>query len=76
MQFGIPMVWREPSNHVSDCYFCAINLTGINRKNRHTLTYPDLETARRPVPHSEEIPVPVFAGLGDISDDEDDMDKI
>ncbi len=74
MQFGIPMVWREQSNHVSDCYFCAINLTGINRNNRHTLTYPDLESARRPVPHSEEIPVPVYAGLRDISDDEDYME--
>ena len=32
MKFGIPMVWREPKNRVNDCYFCAVNVTGINRK--------------------------------------------
>ena len=25
--FGIPMAWREPTNHV-DCYFCSINVMG------------------------------------------------
>lgn len=60
MNFGIPMIWREPSNHVTDCYFCAINIMGINRKNRTTLEYPNLPSAMRPTPHSEEIPVPVF----------------
>ena len=69
LKFGIPMVWREPFDHASDCYFCAINTTGINRKNRHSLQYPDLPSARRPVPHCEEIPVPAFTELPD-SDDE------
>ena len=32
----------------------------INRKNRTTLEYPNLPSAMRPTPHSEEIPVPVF----------------
>lgn len=69
LKFGIPMVWREPRDHASDCYFCAINTTGINRKNRHSLQYPDLPSARRPVAHCEEIPVPAFTELPD-SDDE------
>ena len=43
LKFGIAMVWREPANHVTDCYFCAIDVTGINRKNRSSLKYPDLE---------------------------------
>ena len=68
LKFGIPMVWREPRNHVSDCYFCAIDVTGINRKNRKVLKYPDLESARRPVAHSDECPVPVYAMLSDDSD--------
>ena len=68
LKFGIPMVWREPRNHDSDCYFCAIDVTGINRKNRKVLKYPDLESAHRPVVHSDECPVPVYAMLSDDSD--------
>jgi len=53
----VKKVWREPANHVTDCYFCAVDVTGINRKNRSNLKYPDLESARRPVAHCDEIPV-------------------
>ena len=70
LKFGIPMVWREPTNHATDCYFCTIDLTGINRKNRRSLKYPDLESARRPVPHCDEIPVPVCGDLPAISDED------
>ncbi|QQP48982.1 Uncharacterized protein FKW44_009477 [Caligus rogercresseyi] len=69
LKFGIPMVWREPFDHATDCYFCAINTTGINWKNRQSLQYPDLPSARRPVAHCEDIPVPAFTQLPD-SDDE------
>ncbi|QQP31526.1 Uncharacterized protein FKW44_025149 [Caligus rogercresseyi] len=69
LKFWIPMVWREPFDHATDCYFCAINTTGINRKNRQSLQYPDLPSARRPVAHCEDIPVPAFTQLPD-SDDE------
>ena len=64
------MVWREPTNHVTDCYFCAIDVTGISRKNRSSLEYPDLELARRRVAHCDNIPVPVFGELPDISDED------
>jgi len=47
----VKKVWREPANHVTDCYFCAVDVTGINRKNRSNLKYPDLESARHPVAH-------------------------
>ncbi len=67
MSFAIPMVWREPKNHVDDCYFCAINLKGINRKNRQTLVYRNLASAIRPVPDSEELPVPIFNVLPQIT---------
>ncbi len=67
MRFAIPMVLREPKNHVDDCYFCALNLKGINRKNRQTLAYHNLASAIRPVPHSEELPVPIFSVLPQIT---------
>jgi len=34
LKFGVPMVWREPKNHFDDCYFCIVNIIGINRNNR------------------------------------------
>ena len=67
LKFGIPMVWREPRNYVSGCYFCAINVTGINRENRKVFKYPDLDSARRSVAHSGECSVPVYAMLSDDS---------
>ena len=66
LRFGIPMVWHEPKNHFDDCYFCAVNTKRINKKNRYSLVYPNLESAIRPVPHCNEIPVPVFKGLPEL----------
>ena len=64
----VPIFWREPENHVPDGYFCVINLTGIYRKNRNSLKYSDLQSAHRSVAHCDEIPVPVFGELPDISE--------
>eukprot|EP00096_Caligus_rogercresseyi_P007868 TRINITY_DN25_c0_g2_i3.p1 TRINITY_DN25_c0_g2~~TRINITY_DN25_c0_g2_i3.p1 ORF type:complete len:107 (+),score=8.59 TRINITY_DN25_c0_g2_i3:1303-1623(+) len=64
------MVCKEPTNHITDCYFCAIDLSGMNRKKRDSLKYPDVLSARRPVAHSEEIPVPIFEELPNISDED------
>jgi len=64
------MVWREPINHLDDCYFCIVNITGINRNNHSMWKYPDLVSTRRPVPHSDEIPIPMFYQLLEIPKDE------
>src|SRR6218665_1811587 len=60
LTFGIPMVWREPKNHRTDCYFSLVNTQGYNKKNKCKMEYPSLQSAIRSVPHSSEIPVPVF----------------
>ena len=57
------MVWRELKDHCNDCYFFAVKTKGNNRENRNSLTYPNLDSVIRLVPHSEELPVPVFEGL-------------
>ena len=45
LPFGIPMVWREPKDHISDCYFCIVNTKGIGKKNRHMVTYPSIPSS-------------------------------
>ena len=57
------MVWREQKNHFDDCYFCMVDLKGFNRHKKKSWIYPDLESARRPVPHCEDIPLPQFCHL-------------
>ena len=64
------MVWREPTNHITDCYFCAVDVIGINRKNRGSLKYPDLQSACLPVAHCDVIPVPIFGELPGISEED------
>jgi hypothetical protein len=57
MLFPIPMVWREPMDHISDCYFCMTSMTGVTAKSKHTVQYLNLTFAMRLVPHSAELPV-------------------
>ena len=66
LKFGIPMIWHEPASHFDDCYFCMTNLVGYNKKNRKNILYPSIPSATRPIPHSDENPVPVFKELLDI----------
>ena len=70
LNFGIPMVWRELTNHVTDSYFCADDVTKIKRKNWGNLKYPDLQSACRSVAHCDQIPVPISSELPDISDED------
>ena len=58
MPFAIPMVWRDPTYHFSDCYFCMTSITGVTAKSKHTVQYTKLLHAMRPVPHSADLPVP------------------
>ena len=58
MPFSIPMVWKEPTDHFSDCYFRFASITGVTAKSKHTVQYPNLPSAMKQVPHSAELPVP------------------
>ena len=51
MPFAIPMVWREGNDHITDCYFCMINLKEINCKNKHHVQYFDVPSVIRPIPN-------------------------
>ena len=57
--FAVTMVWSVPSNHNSDCYFCLTPVTsGMNRKKKQRIDYPNIPSAIRPVPHWVDLPVP------------------
>jgi len=58
MPFSIPMVWRELTDQVSDCFFCLTSITGVTAKSTHSVQYPNLPSALRPVPHIAELPEP------------------
>ena len=60
MRFGVPMVWRELKNYHNDCYFYMVNMSRWNRHKKGSWNYPDIDSARRPVAHCEEVPVPEF----------------
>ena len=67
LKVGIPMIWHEPATHIDDCYFCMTNLVGYNKKNRKNILYLSIPSATRPIPHSDENPVPIFKELLDIT---------
>ena len=76
LKFVIPVIRREPKNHTDDCYFCAINLTGINNKKRKSLIYSNLPSALQPVADCDEIPIPVFKKLPDVPNENLDVSFI
>ena len=63
-KFGVPMVWRELTDHVTNCYFCMVKTRGFSGKNKHLIQYPSLPSAIRPVPHSTAVPIPLPVPLG------------
>ena len=39
-----PVLWREPNDHVKDCYFCCCDITGYNSKNKRDINYPNVSS--------------------------------
>ena len=58
-RFAIPMIWREPTNHCNDYYFCSVNVSGYNTINKSVISYPNLPSVMRPVGHDTDLPVPI-----------------
>ena len=57
MKFSVPMIWRDQKYHANDCYFCQHDFTGCNKaKKKKPIVYSDLQSAMRPVEHSENLP--------------------
>ena len=59
MKFAVHSIWREPSNHLSDCYFCLVDSSKRRAgKNASAIVYPDIPSSIVPVLHSAQLPVP------------------
>ncbi|KAJ8881873.1 hypothetical protein PR048_018359 [Dryococelus australis] len=73
MLFAAPVSWREPKDHVTDCYFCMTNVQEFsNRKPKKHIVYPNLPSAIRPVPHSVNHPVTSRSAHEEIETDSED----
>jgi hypothetical protein len=60
MPFAIPRIWREPTNHHDDCYFCMVDISKYKKnKDRRAIIYTTIPSSLAPVPHSEVYPIPV-----------------
>lgn len=53
------MAWREHTDLESDCYLCFTKTKGISINQRDKIHYPNLSSTFRPVPHSQELHVPI-----------------
>ena len=53
----MPKIWREPTDHVNDCYFCLTPSIkkGFNNNKKFVIEYPNIPSAIRPVPHNDEL---------------------
>ena len=60
LPFGIPMTWREPMDHSTDC---LVNTKSIGKKKRHKISYPSIPSSIGPTLHSDQLPIPVFKGF-------------
>ena len=53
------MIWREQKDHSNDWYFCQDHFTdSTTAKKKKHIVYPNFQSAKRPVEHSENLPVP------------------
>ena len=63
------MARREQANHVDDCYFCMTDVAGFSSKSKGNIKYPNLPSAIIPIPHSAELPPPLFTSLPEVVDE-------
>jgi hypothetical protein len=78
MPFAIPMVWREKTSHISDCYFCMVPplRQGFSKKKKWTLSYPNIPSAMWPVPHGEGLAVPEPPEIVTLESEKEEDDEI
>ena len=59
MPFTISMTSRKPKDYFYYCYFCITKTEDFSIKWRDKIAYPNLDSARLPVPHDKSMPPPL-----------------
>lgn len=59
MKFIIPIIWREPTDHPTNCYFCIVG-PFKRRPNYNTspVNYKDIPSLFALILHSADLPGP------------------
>jgi hypothetical protein len=67
---GVPMIWKEPKQHISDYCYCLSHVSGHTSKTKDTICYPHLPLASRPTLHGEGLHFHKRPELGNLEFDE------
>ena len=78
MLFAIPQIWREPTNHHDNCYFCMVDISKYKKtKDSKKIVYPSIPSSIAPVNHDAKLPIPqppTTHAMLSISSEDDDAD--
>jgi hypothetical protein len=58
------MVRREQTDNFTDCYPCLTKIDGHNSKSKHTIVYPSIPSALRPIEHDDFLQFPSHLNNG------------
>lgn len=91
LNFGQPMLWRDPIEHATNCYICLTQIFSFSRRTGSGVHYAEgIDSITKPINHSDGLPVPKPPENNDVSsddtmdqgpgfhddDDDDDMDPL
>ena len=77
MKVAISRIWREPTNHTKDCYFCMVDPSKRRTgESASAIAYSSIPSSIALVPHSYQLPVPIPTRCQDpVSADESTTDE-
>ena len=75
MPFAIPMLCREPKDHIQDYHFCPVDVKGFSSKCKGKIAYPILDSASRPISYDASMLVPLPLH-GSLESDPDEVEHI